>query len=48
MTIECSAIQCFQTLDLSPALRAEILECGGKDSAFALPEENRRPAPEGV
>ena len=37
MTIECSAIQCFQTLDLSPALRAEILECGAKIAPLLYP-----------
>ena len=38
MTIECSAIQCFQTLDLSPALRAEILECGEKIAPLLYPK----------
>ena len=38
MTIECSAIQCFQTLDLPPALRAEILECGEKIAPLLYPK----------
>ena len=38
MTIECSAIQCFQELDLPPALLAEILEREAKVVPLLYPK----------